>query len=345
MLDFDVDNYDDEKEVAARKQRTRFNYEEIKTLTTIEELEEYQQTLKNEGLYKKTDTDGGWERIITYECKETKRGCKYALIIRTSHENLKSTVSHRVCGHDHSNFKNSELSKEVKELITANSHLTAARIQKKMKVSFIQFYSSVHLNMDHFSGMPPNRHWSWNYYESFPNAPKIAKCFGCGQQYSNGSVSRMTKHLKNCENFDAETKSQILAKIEAEPLSTKATPYCREKSTGSNGDDDPEELCRTLEEVIKAATSMPENVNGSGDSGEFDFSGIPLFQTNNEHFLADTDTTYQTNQLLAKVFKSGYIASNFVENEDFKNFVHLLNPNYVLPSKTNLDKIIQESDG
>uniref|UniRef100_A0A914YL13 GIY-YIG homing endonuclease n=1 Tax=Panagrolaimus superbus TaxID=310955 RepID=A0A914YL13_9BILA len=123
------------KKLLLKKRRIKFEYEEINTFNTVEELEKFQETLKNQGLHKKSETEGGWENIITYECKETKRGCKYVLIIKTSHENSVSTVRHRICGHDHSNSKSSGLTKEIKELILAHSHLTATRIQKKLKVS------------------------------------------------------------------------------------------------------------------------------------------------------------------------------------------------------------------
>uniref|UniRef100_A0AC35GY17 BED-type domain-containing protein n=1 Tax=Panagrolaimus sp. PS1159 TaxID=55785 RepID=A0AC35GY17_9BILA len=149
--------------------------------------------------------------------------------------------------------------------------------------------------------MPPNRHWSWDFYESFAENPKLAKCQGCGQQYSNGSVSRMTKHLKNCDKFNAEIKTEILSKIEAKPLSTKlsksSNPYKRGNSTVSN-EEDSDDLCKTLEEVIKAATSMPSEAGGDN---EIDLRGFPSF--NNVQNFVNMD---ESNQLLVKVNNFGF---------------------------------------
>uniref|UniRef100_A0AC35G902 Uncharacterized protein n=1 Tax=Panagrolaimus sp. PS1159 TaxID=55785 RepID=A0AC35G902_9BILA len=120
-------------EFSAKSQRKSFEYKEIQTLTTEDELTEFQQSLKSQGLHKKSEINGKWERIITYECEETKRGCKYVLIIRTSHDDLKSLITHRTCGHQHLNPKNSNLTKEIKALMSMYTHLPASRIQRKLK--------------------------------------------------------------------------------------------------------------------------------------------------------------------------------------------------------------------
>uniref|UniRef100_A0A914QXG7 Transposase MuDR plant domain-containing protein n=1 Tax=Panagrolaimus davidi TaxID=227884 RepID=A0A914QXG7_9BILA len=115
----------------AKKSKKTYDYEQILTLST-DELEPYKQSMKDEGMIQKSAIPGKNGITITLECNKRKAGCPYAIIIRTSTDGSSSNVSHRVCGHEHK--QPPKLTKLLKAFLSANSKLTPARIQMKLKV-------------------------------------------------------------------------------------------------------------------------------------------------------------------------------------------------------------------
>ena len=144
--------------------------------------------------------------------------------------------------------------------------------------------------------MPPPRHWSWDYYEStYPVNPKVAKCLACGHQYSNGSVARMTKHLRDCKLFEPHQREEINQKIASDPKVKKSSfaPYFRDEDSAFPNDD--EDFRKTLGDIVRASISSVVPLDSSVDSIS---ASIPP---------PHSSSLQNVNKLLAKVWEFNYL--------------------------------------
>jgi len=191
----------------------------------------------------------------------------------------------------------------------------------------------------------------WNHFT--PVAKDRAKCCICGLivAYPKGSTTNLLRHMKKRHSSVDLSKEKPFNKYLSVPAEASKKDSKDAAATASSSSNSvscrvpPTECDANSDEAVAASSTAAADAGGEKVNAIYRRSEI-IFRKHFDKFLNRPVSVTKSklfDEQLAKMIVKQYCPFTIVESEDFRKFVHTVNPCYSLPSrKTISSRLIPE---